>query len=460
MSESPDLMFDDVRRLHLVGAGGAGMSALAKLLAGRGRVVTGSDLRASETLTRLSELGIETWAGHRPEHVQDVDLVVASSAVPEVDAELAAARAAGVPTWRRPKLLEAITREIPTIGVTGTHGKTSATSMMILALRAAGRDPSFVVGGEIVELRTNAHAGRDDLLVLEIDEAFGTFEDVHCTGLVLTNVEPEHLDHFKTAEAMEEAFTRVVRAVEGPVVACIDDPGAARIAERTGVDTYGTSPRATWRMSAPVAGPSSVRFSLSGPGHGPTEIEVSKPGVHMARNAAGVIALLATLGGDVEVFASGLKSFQGVRRRFEHRGEIGGVTMIDDYAHHPTEVAATLRAARARGAGRLVAVFQPHLYSRTERLHREFGAALAQADLVVVSDVYGARETPIPGVSGAMVADAAVRSGAPRVEYVPHRSDLASVVAGLVRSGDDVITMGAGDITLLAGELGSLLPAS
>jgi UDP-N-acetylmuramate--alanine ligase len=461
MSQTPEIAFDAVSRIHLVGVGGAGMSALAKLLAGRGRIVTGSDLRGSEMLTRLSELGVDTWAGHRPESLGGVDLVVASSAVPEADAELAAARRHGVPVWRRPKLLEAITREIPTIGVTGTHGKTSATSMMILALRAAGRDPSFVVGGEIVELRTNAHAGADDLLVLEIDEAFGTFEEVHCTGLVLTNVEPEHLDHFKTAAAMEEAFTRVVRAVEGPVVACLDDPGAARIAARTDVPTYGTSPEADWRMSEPVTGPSSVRFTLTGPGSfEPIDVEVGKPGVHMARNAAGVLALLATMGESVEALAAGLETFQGVRRRFEHRGEIAGVTIIDDYAHHPTEVAATLRAARARQASRLVAVFQPHLYSRTERLHREFGAALAQADLVIVSDVYGAREAPIPGISGALVADAAIRSGAPRVEYVSHRADLAGVVAGLVEPGDDVITMGAGDITLLAAELGSLLPAS
>ncbi len=460
MAESPEVEFDGVRRIHLVGAGGAGMNALAKLLAGRGRTVSGSDLRASETLTRLGELGIETWAGHRPDAIAGADLVVASSAVPDRDPELTAALRRGVPVWRRPQLLEAITREIPTIGVTGTHGKTSATSMMVLALRTAGRDPSFVVGGEIVELRTNAHAGDDDLLVLEIDEAFGTFEQVHCTGLVLTNVEPEHLDHFKTAAAMDEAFTRVVRAVEGPVIACLDDPGAARIAERTGVATYGTASQARWRMSEPVTGPSSVRFTLAGPDRPPVEIEVGKPGVHMARNAAGVIALLATLGEDAAVLAPGLATFQGVSRRFEHKGEIGGVTIIDDYAHHPTEVAATLRAARSRGAQRLVAVFQPHLYTRTERLHREFGSSLALADLVIVADVYGAREAPIPGVSGAMVADAAIRSGVPRVEYVPHRADLARVVATLVESGDDVVTMGAGDITLLAGELAGLLPTA
>ena len=436
------------------------MSALAKLLAGRGRTVTGSDLRSSETLTRLAESGIDTWAGHRPDAIIGVDLVVASSAVPEQDPELAAARAAGIGVWRRPELLESITRESPTIGVTGTHGKTSSTSMMVLALQAAGRDPSFVVGGEIVELRSNAHAGTDDLLVLEIDEAFGTFEQVHSRGMVLTNVEAEHLDHFVTAAAMEEAFTRVVRNVAGPVVACLDDPGAARIAARTEAVTYGLNEGADWQMSDLIPGPASVRFKLRTPTGDVADIEVGKPGVHMARNAAGVVALLGEIGEDPALVAPGLRSYQGVRRRFEHRGEIGGVTIIDDYAHHPTEVAATLRAARGRGASRLVAVFQPHLYTRTERLHREFGASLAQADVVVVADVYGAREAPIPGVTGALVADAAIRAGVPTVEYVAHRSELASAVAALVRPGDDVVTMGAGDITLLAGELGALLLSS
>lgn len=448
--------FDKVERIHLVGVGGAGMSALAKLLSGLGRTVSGSDLRHSEALTRLTEIGIDAWPGHRTDVIAGVDLVVASSAVPDFDPELRAAEAGGVPVWRRPELLEAITGEIPTIGVTGTHGKTSTTAMMVNALRAAGRDPSFVVGAELIELRTNAHAGSENLMVLEIDEAFGTFEQVHSVGLVLTNVEPEHLDHFKTAAAMEEAFTRVARAVEGPVVACLDDPGAARIATRVDTITYGIDEGADWRMTDVESGPETARFTLVGP-EGRVEVQVGKPGIHMARNAAGALALLATLGVDLEAAAAGLERFEGVRRRFEHRGEIAGVNLIDDYAHHPTEVAATLRAARARRSGRLVAVFQPHLYSRTELLHREFGSALALADVVVVADVYGAREEPLPGVSGALVADAATRAGAPSVTYVPHRAELAGAVAELVRRGDDVITMGAGDITLLAGELDTLI---
>lgn len=439
-------------RIHLVGVGGAGMSALARLLAGLGRTVTGSDLRGSETLAALADLGLEVWSGHRPERAEASDLVVASSAVPEDDPELAAARSAGVPVWRRPELLEAITASVPTIGSTGTHGKTSTTAMLVAALRHVGRDPSFVVGGEVLDLGTNAVAGSDDLLVLEVDEAFRTFEQVHLKGLVVTNVEPEHLDHFEGVDDLEEAFVGVVRRVDGPVVLCGDDPGSARIAERTGDPTYGTDPGADWRIHDPVLGARSVRFRLVGP-ELDIEVVVARPGLHMARNAAGALALLARLDVDVEAAAEGLSEFSGVRRRFEHRGTVDGVTLVDDYAHHPTEISATLRAAARAGADRIWAVFQPHLYSRTELLHRDLGAALAVADVVVVTDVYGSRETPRPGVTGELVADAAIRSGAPEVHYVPHRAELAAFVVPRLRPGDLVITMGAGDVTVTATEI-------
>ena len=439
-------------RIHLVGVGGAGMSALARLLAGLGRTVTGSDLRGSETLAALADLGLEVWSGHRPERAEASDLVVASSAVPEDDPELAASRSAGVPVWRRPELLEAITASVPTIGSTGTHGKTSTTAMLVAALRHVGRDPSFVVGGEVLDLGTNAVAGSDDLLVLEVDEAFRTFEQVHLKGLVVTNVEPEHLDHFEGVDDLEEAFVGVVRRVDGPVVLCGDDPGSARIAERTGDPTYGTDPGADWRIHDPVLGARSVRFRLVGPGLD-IEVVVARPGLHMARNAAGALALLARLDVDVEAAAEGLSEFSGVRRRFEHRGTVEGVTLVDDYAHHPTEISATLRAAARAGADRIWAVFQPHLYSRTELLHRDLGAALAVADVVVVTDVYGSRETPRPGVTGELVADAAIRSGAPEVHYVPHRAELAAFVVPRLRPGDLVITMGAGDVTVTATEI-------
>ncbi len=445
----------DYHHVHIVGAGGAGMSALAKVLSGLGHRVTGSDLRGGLVLDALLDFGVVVVTGHHPDLAASADLVVASSAVPDDDVELAAARSGGVEVWRRPQLLRELTSRIPTIGATGTHGKTTTTAMLVTALRDLGEDPSFVVGGEMVGLGTNAHLGSDPLLVLEVDEAFRTFESVDLDGLVVTNVEVDHLDHFGSEEALRSAFVAVARAVNGPVVCCADDVGSSRVAAEIGARTYGTSPEADWRVTDLVATPTNSTFTLTGP-LGSTPVTVRGPGRHLVLNAAGALALLAELGRDPASLGSALSAFRGVGRRFEHRGTVGGVALYDDYAHHPTEVAATLSAARETAPGRLVAVFQPHLYSRTQRFAREFGEALAKADLVVVTDVYGAREAPVPGVTGLLVAEMASQSGAD-VFYVTHRSDLSWHVARLARPGDMVISMGAGDITLLHNELAPLL---
>lgn len=439
-------------RVHLVGIGGAGMSALAKILSGRGHVVSGSDLRSGAALDDLADLGLEVWEGSRPERMAGCELIVASSAVPDADPELRAARSSGVEVWRRPRLLGMLTGHMPTIGPTGTHGKTTTTALLVSALRSAGIDPSFVVGGDMVGLGTNAHLGADDLLVLEVDEAFGTFEHIRLRGLVVTSVEQDHMDHFKSADELEESFVRVVRAVAGPVVACVDDPGAARVADRTGATTYGLAQSADWRITGHVADSGTSRFVLTGPA-GAAPVVLPRPGIHVARNAAGALALLGEMGHDVAGAAAGLAHFAGVRRRFELRGVVAGVRIIDDYAHHPTEVAASIAEAAQVGARKLWAVFQPHLFTRTRDMHREFGAALARADGVVVTDVYGSREAPIPGVTGRLVASAAQRAGAREVEYVPHRADVAGRLAELVEPGDLVLTMGAGDVTLVATEL-------
>jgi UDP-N-acetylmuramate--alanine ligase len=460
-----------IRRVHLVGVGGAGMSALAKLLTQSGMAVSGSDLRDGIELATLADLGISTWAGHRPDVIDgsrdsggvDIgvpdwsapELVVASSAVPETDPELEAARRVGIPVWRRPDLLEALTATIPTIGPTGTHGKTTTTALLVLASRAAGLDPSFVVGGEMIDLGTNAHRGGDRWLILEADEAFGTFERIKLAGLIVTNVEAEHLDYFESVERMEATYARVASAVEGPVLCCVDDPGSDRVRRQTGAIGYGFGAGAAWSVSDLEEEPGSVHFALRGRGAN-VAVSVPRPGRHIALNAAGAIGLLGELGFDPAVTAAGLAKFAGVRRRFELRGTVAGVTMIDDYAHHPTEVLATLAAARQGSHRRLWAVFQPHLYSRTALLHREMGEALAVADRVVVTDVYAAREPPSPGVTGELVATAARACGA-EVTYVPHRADLAAHLASLVEPGDLVVTLGAGDITLVPTELAMLL---
>lgn len=452
-------LLDGRRRLHLVGVAGAGMSALAKLTHQAGLVVSGSDLRGGIELATLADLGVSTWAGHRPEMVAGVDLVVASSAVPDSDPELVAAIAAGIEVWRRPRLLETITDNLPTIGPTGTHGKTTTSALLVMGLRGTGIDPSFVVGGELLDLGTNAHLGSDPPLVLEVDEAFGTFELLTLKGLVVTSVEAEHLDYFETLDRMEETFVDVSRRVEGPVLCCIDDPGALRVAQRTRSLTYGFDRRADWRLSGLVESANEVRFRLEPPGHGTPvlgDVRIPRPGRHVALNAGGALALLTELGHDPVRAAAGMAEFNGVRRRFELRGTVGGVTLIDDYAHHPTEVATMIRTARSGGHRRIWAVFQPHLYSRTQALHQAFGSALALADRVVVTDVYASREAPIPGVTGDLVAAAARRSGA-EVVYIPHRSDVAEHLAPELEPGDLVLTMGAGDITLLPTELAALL---
>ncbi|MBN2114287.1 MAG: UDP-N-acetylmuramate--L-alanine ligase [Acidimicrobiia bacterium] len=435
------------------------MSGLAKLLAQAGHAVSGSDLKPSRALTTLAGLGVETWVGHRPSRAGGWDLVVASSAVPARDPELAAARAAGVEVWLRPRLLEAMTRRTPAIGVAGTHGKTTGTALVVAALRSLGRDPSFMVGGELVDLNTNAHRGEPGLFVLEADEAFGTFLEVHLAALAVTNVEADHLDHYGTAEAVEEAFVAVAARCRGPVVACLDDPGARRLAGRVpGVVGFGFDPESSWRITEVAAAPAAVSFTLQ---HGRTAVAVNvpRPGLHVARNAAGALAMLGELGFDVAGAAAGLASFGGVRRRFEVRARIRDITVVDDYAHHPTEVAATIAAARMGAPRRLVAVFQPHRFTRTAEHAGRFGVALAGADRVVLTDVYAAGEAPVPGVTGRLVADAAGAAGA-AVTYVPRRSDLAGVVAREARAGDLVLLMGAGDITLVAEELTGMLGSS
>jgi UDP-N-acetylmuramate--alanine ligase len=427
------------------------MSGLAKLLAQAGHHVTGSDLRPNPSFAELRDLGVDVWDGHRPEAIAAAQLLVASSAIPPKDPEVAAARERGVPIWQRPDLLEAVTVDMPAIGLAGTHGKTTSTGLAVTALRAAGRDPSFLVGGRMLGLGTSAHLGERDLFILEADEAFGTFQRLHLRGLLVTNIEADHLDHYHSLENLQAAFAEVAGATRGPVVACLDDEGAARLAAEVGAVTYGTSAEADWRISELQMSGGAVRFALTGSG-AEIMVEVPRPGHHVALNAAGAVALLAELGFPAAEIASGLGDFAGIRRRFEFRGRIKGVEVVDDYAHHPTEVAATVAAARAQHDGRLIVVFQPHRYSRTEEHWQGFGPALATADLVVVTDVYAAGERPIPGVTGALIAQAARDAGAD-VVYVPLRSELAASVAGAVAEGDLLLTLGAGDITGLATEL-------
>ncbi len=435
-------------RVHLIGAGGAGMSGLAKLLSQLGHTVSGSDVKPGRMLELLGDVGVDTWIGHRPEAMSDVDLVVASSAVPLQDAEIVAATDVGVPVWERPRLLAALTNGIRTIGFAGTHGKTTSTALAVAILRSLELDPSFLVGGEMIALNTGAHLGTDDLLVLEADEAFGTFRHLHLCGMLVTNIEADHLDFYGTVSSLEDAFAQVAARVDGPVVGCVDDAGVRRLERRVDMVSYGFAPGAAWRIIDHRHVEGGQEFDLVGP---ETNIEVAlgKPGTHLASNAAGVLAFLSELQYEVGAAGTVLRDFPGVRRRFEVRGNVSGVTIVDDYAHHPTEVAAAIGAAALGTDGRVVAVFQPHRYTRTADLGPQFGEPLALADHVIVTDVYGAGEVPIIGVSGRIVAEASEAAGAPTT-YVPSLSDVGEVVAGLVAPGDTVLLLGAGDITTVA----------
>jgi len=442
-------------RIHIVGVGGAGMSGLAKLLSQRGHTVSGSDLKPGHMLVGLADVGVKTWVGHQPSRMHDVDLVVASSAVPEWDPEVSEARRAGVDVWRRPALLNALTSQMPTTGIAGTHGKTTSTALMVTAMRGVGLDPTFLVGGHMIGLNTGAHLGDPSRLVLEADEAFGTFWHLVLDSILVTNIEADHLDHYETLAGLEDAFTQVVADVSGPRVGCIDDPGIRRLAQRVDLTTYGFDKAADWVVSDLGYADGSSRFTVSSADRVLT-VTLPRPGAHLALNATGVIALLDSLGIDPEAGAKALSKFKGVRRRYEIAARVSDITIVDDYAHHPTEVDATIAAARQGTEGAVIAVFQPHRYTRTANLAPLFGRPLAAADRVFVTDVYAAGERPIIGVSGRIVAEAVEAAGG-RATYVARVSDVAERVVAVAKPGDTVLLLGAGDINTVATDIVSIL---
>jgi UDP-N-acetylmuramate--alanine ligase len=448
-------------RVHLIGIGGAGMSGIARILLARGATVSGSDAKDSRVVLALRALGARVEVGHDPGHLPDAPAtVVVSSAIRATNPELAAARERGLAVVHRAQALAALTAGRRLAAVTGTAGKTSTTSMLTVALQHCGLDPSFAIGGDLAASGSGAHEGSGDIFVAEADESDASFLAFSPVVAVVTNVEADHLDHYGSPEAYIAAFETFLDRIEpgGVLVACADDPGAAalaRVAEsrRIRVRSYGREQGRDARLVdfRPDGTGARVVLRLDGVEH---LLRLAVPGEHMAQNALGALLAGVELGAPVDGLLAGLAAFDGVRRRFEFRGRAAGVAVYDDYAHHPSKVAAQLRAARdvVGDRGRVVVAFQPHLYSRTRDFASAFGAALGLADEVVVLEVYGAREDPEPGVSGALVADA-VTLPPDRVQYVPRWSDVPAVVAAVARPGDLVITMGAGDVTVLAPEI-------
>jgi UDP-N-acetylmuramate--alanine ligase len=440
------------RRVHLVGMGGAGMSGLARILLQRGHVVSGSDLRESRPLDALRVLGADIVIGHRAENIADAEIVVISSAVPRDNPEVLEAHARDLVVLRRAEMLAALMEGDRGAVIAGTHGKTTTTSMAVVALQAAGGDPSFAIGAALNESGTNAHGGSDDIFVAEADESDRSFLVYRPHLAVVTNIEHDHpeefLDEAEVAAAFRDFLDR--RAVDAPALMCIDDPGAARLAETVAspVVTYGTDPRADLRLLPGEDGEHRLRRD----GEVVASFRLAVPGRHNALNATAALGVCAWAGADLEAAAAGLTNFTGAARRFQRLGTVGGVEVVDDYAHHPTELRATLAAARSTDAGRVVLVVQPHRYTRTQALGAELGRAASAADLVLVTDVYASGEAPVPGVTGQLVADAAADAGA-KVRYRPHLADVVDDLVELAQPGDLVLTTGAGDVTQLGPKL-------
>jgi UDP-N-acetylmuramate--alanine ligase len=443
-----------VRHVHIVGVGGAGMSAIATVLHAMGHRVSGSDLRESGVTERLRSLGVEVAIGHQAANVGDADVLTRSTAVGPDNAEVSEARRRGLPVLSRAETLAGIAARKRCIAVAGTHGKTTTASMLALILVESGLRPSFLIGGEVNEIGTNAAWDSGEWIVVEADESDGTFLHLVPDIAVVTNIEADHLDHYGSFDAVRTAFAEFLASARHRVVGS-DDAEALAVGRTVGADLVGLGADATHTITSVVTGRSSVAFDLAGPdGALLAHLAVAVPGLHNAKNAAVATVAALDAGATGADAARALARFGGVARRFEFRGELDGVTYVDDYAHLPTEVRAALAAARNGDWGRVVAVFQPHRYSRTAEVGTEFGGAFDDADVVVLTDVYGAGEAPVPGVSGRLVADA-VRRARPDVElhYVPGRTDLVGAVAGLLRPGDLCLTLGAGDLTSLPDEL-------
>ncbi|HWF16717.1 MAG TPA: UDP-N-acetylmuramate--L-alanine ligase [Acidimicrobiales bacterium] len=442
------------RRIHVVGIGGAGMSAIALVLRAMGHTVSGSDLKDSPVAERLRSQGITVAVGHRAENVAGAQVVTYSPAVATDNVELVAAGGAGALVTPRSEILAAICGTRRCLAVSGTHGKTTTASMLSLILVEAGMHPSFVIGADVNEIGTNAVWDGGEWLVVEADESYGTFMALRPDLAVLTNVEPDHLDYYGTFEALRSAFSDFVRAATIGAVVCSDDADAAAIGRAHGATLVGEAADSDYLMEEVELLRSSVSFRLRGRDGVLGALRIGVPGLHNARN--GAVAAVAALraGAPFEAAQSALARFAGVSRRFEFRGEANGVTFVDDYAHLPTEVRAALATARSGGWSRIVAVFQPHRFSRTAALAAQFGSAFADADVLVVTDVYSAGERAVPGVSGRLVADA-VAAQDPRlpVTYAPGWEELRQTVASVLRPGDLCLTLGAGDLTALPDDL-------
>ncbi|MBQ9955368.1 MAG: UDP-N-acetylmuramate--L-alanine ligase [Eggerthellaceae bacterium] len=451
-------------RLHFIGVGGVGMSGIARVAHDQGLIVTGSDIKESRYTKQLKEAGVTVAIGQCAENIPEGNpTVVVSTAILENNPELIEAKRRGLRIIHRAQMLAYLGRSLSTLAVAGTHGKTTTSSMLASTLDAMGLDPTFLIGGIVRSWGTNAHSGTGEYYVVEADESDKSFTYLSPAAVIVTNIEADHLDHYENLDEIYDHFKMFMESVPetGSVVVCADDAALVSLARQTGrsVVTYGFAEDADVRIvSARSRGVGSV-FSVRFPDGRVLESAIKQnPGMHNVSNGAAVLALVDALGLDVCLAAEKLAEFSGVRRRFDLVGECAGVTVVDDYAHHPTEIAATIKAAKELDFKRVHVLFQPHRYSRvslfTEVLKDSFGSAFDLADTVTFMDVYSAGETPVPGVNGKTFLNVVLEhAGHPRAEYVPRRIDVVPHMAGLVEPGDLVLTLGAGDVTAIGPQL-------
>ena len=441
-------------KIHFIGIGGAGMSGIARIMLAKGFSISGSDKNDSSLLTSLKALGAVIFIGHDAQNLGQAELVIVSSAIAEGNPELAAAKAKNIPVVQRANALAWLMSESTSIAVAGTHGKTTTTAMLTVALQSAGLDPSFAIGGTINTAGTNAHSGSGSIFIAEADESDGSFLAYQPTGAIITNIELDHVDHFANEAAVFEVFEQFVSSIkqDGFLVACGDDPGVKTLLKRINrsdlrIFLYGKDENNDFRMSKIALAPTTSTASISNTGKKLGELQLSLPGEHNLLNSLAAFAAATAVGAAEDKLIIGLKSFTGTRRRFELKGEVGGVKVIDDYGHHPTELTVTLIAAKNLAqSGRVLVVFQPHRYSRTAAFAPAFATALQIADFTFLLEVYAASEKPISGVSSLLIVKNMTDA---QVKFEPSMLTVVSEVAAMAKSGDVIITLGAGDVSSL-----------
>jgi UDP-N-acetylmuramate--alanine ligase len=446
-------MFSSIKKIHFVGIGGIGMSGIAEILLDQGFHVSGSDRGLSEVTERLQKLGADVFEGHRAENiVENVDVLVYSSAVSLDNPEVLEAQGRKIPVIRRAEMLAEVMRLKYGIGIAGTHGKTTTTSMISLVLMEGNLDPTVIVGGKLSGLGgTNARLGRGDFIVVEADEFDRSFLSLTPTIAVLTTLETDHLDCYRDLEDIKGAFIQFASKVPfyGFVVLCLDEPALLDIMPQLNkkkIITYGLNPQADVQAVDIRHKDNTSTFTVVRNGIDLGQVTIQVPGNHNVQNSLAAIAVGLHLGVSFDNVRAGIEKFAGVYRRWEKKGEVNGITVYDDYAHHPTECRATLAGTKAGWRRRVVCVFQPHLYTRTRDFYEEFGKSFLLSDVLIVTDVYPAREEAIQGISGELIVNAAKRFGHKDAQYVPDKKQIPDHLTSIVKSGDIVITMGAGDI--------------